>query len=92
MNYIKNDKKETVLSIGAPISKERLICEFPNLIKEINNLWYSQAPICEAIKVIRSSGITSELATNILLFEICFYRRGAWTIDGKLTLLNDHKL
>lgn len=43
MNYIKNDKGEMVIAVGAPGSLARLRCQYPKLRERVNVLWMGQA-------------------------------------------------
>lgn len=72
MNYTVNDRGESVIAVGAPGSIERVKCERPQLIEELNKL-YSESfdaygrNVDRAIQMIRAAGIFSYLETNSVL-------------------------
>lgn len=72
MNTIINDNNESVIAVGAPGSIERCKVQYPNLIKELDSLYYNAYEchgrgIDEAIQMIRTAGVSSYVETiNIL--------------------------
>jgi hypothetical protein len=85
VNYVKNDKGETVIAIGAPGSIERVKVEYPGLIEDINE-FLSNTKKDEAfpeasnkgnreivLEMIKESGITTPLETSSVLEASNFY-------------------
>ena len=71
-NHVQNDRGEWVIAVGAPGSMERVRVERPSLIERLNNLYLQSDGCCgrcvdEAIEMIRSEGIRSEMETRSLL-------------------------
>ena len=85
VNYVKNDKGESVIAIGAPGSIERVKVEYPGLIEDINN--YLETintddvfPEATAkgdkdiiLQLIRESGVRTPLETESVLQASNFY-------------------
>ena len=58
-NHITNDKGEDVIAVGAPASIARAKVQYPALIEEIDELYAQGGDYLEAVRLIRSRGITS---------------------------------
>ena len=72
MNRIKDDKGNIVPAWGAPASIARMKSEYPKLIEQINNLYWSAyechgKAVDEAIDMIRQAGITTDMETASVL-------------------------
>lgn len=76
-NYIQNDRGESVIAVGAPGSLERVKVQYPELIREIDNLYFTlyDCPgkgVDAAIQHIRDNGIRNYMETDNILLASCY--------------------
>lgn len=76
-NHTKNDRWETVIVSGAPGSRARMLCLWPDLIERLNaihqkgvgqdGVYVPGADRDEAVEAIRAVGIMTAMETDSLL-------------------------
>jgi hypothetical protein len=74
MNYIINDRNQSVIAVGAPGSVARARVQWPKLIERLNALYDNALDnrlpgraVVKAVDMIRVAGVTSEMETSSIL-------------------------
>lgn len=69
MNYLHNDRGQRVIAVGAPGSRERVKCEYPQLIEELQALRLRGKSAEAALRHIRKAGVRGMVEYESLLLE-----------------------